>query len=53
MAFPLAAEVHDVSDAPRPLTWVALDELVEDRRLLLDGHLRILALRAAHAMEIL
>ena len=53
VAFPLAAEVHDVSDAPRPLTWVALDELVEDRRLLLDGHLRILALRAAHAMEIL
>lgn len=53
VVFPLAAEIQSVADAPRPLRWVALEELIADRRLLLDGHLRIGALRAAHALGIL
>ena len=53
VVFPLAAEVRAVDDAERALHWVALEELVTDRRLLLDGHLRIVALRAAHAVGLL
>jgi hypothetical protein len=35
--------------ASRALAWVPLAELVEQRHRVPDGHLRILALRAAHA----
>lgn len=52
LVFPLAVQVSAVDDAPQPLAWVPLDELVTDRRLLLDGHLRVGALRAAHALGI-
>jgi len=47
---PWAVEIDRVRSAPRRLHWVPLHELVAGRATLLDGHLRILALRAAHAV---
>jgi SAM-dependent methyltransferase len=49
VVFPLAFAVKEIAPAARPLAWVPLDELVEQRHRIPDGHLRILALRAAHA----
>jgi hypothetical protein len=49
VVYPVAVEVL----APgRKLHWVALRDLVRERGELLDGHLRIAALRAAHALGI-
>ncbi len=48
---PLAIEV--VRDAGTALTWIPLAELAAARGELLDGHLRIVALRAAHALGLL
>ncbi len=50
---PWAVEIRELREGPRRLRWVALDELVGDRTVLLDGHLRVVALRAAHAVGVL
>jgi SAM-dependent methyltransferase len=48
---PLAATVRAVHhDAPKALRWIALEELQASPGVMLDGHLRIVALRAAHAL---
>jgi hypothetical protein len=53
LVYPVAVEVLRVTDAPRSLFFVPLDELVRRRDDLQDGHLRIVALRAAHATGVL
>lgn len=50
---PVAVDVAQVHDAPTPLLWVPLAELVREGDRLADGHLRIVALRAAHALGLL
>jgi len=47
---PLAVEVQSAAPTARPLAWVPLPEAVRERAALLDGHLRIVTLRAAHAL---
>jgi hypothetical protein len=48
---PLAVELAALpSPAPRALRFVPLDEVVRERAALRDGHLRIVGLRAAHAL---
>ena len=49
--FPLAVEVTGRRDGERPLDWVPLSSLVAHRAELPDGHLRVMMLRAAHALE--
>jgi hypothetical protein len=49
VVFPLAFAVKAIEPAGRALAWVPLVELVEGRQRIPDGHLRILALRSAHA----
>lgn len=51
---PLAVAVvpRPTPDAPRALTWVRLAELVAGIGQVRDGHLRITALRAAHALGV-
>jgi len=50
VVFPMAFEVRNVSEAPNRLLWVPLDALLAQVEKLLDGHLRITCLRAAHAL---
>ncbi len=48
---PFAAVVRRLHQgAPKRLRWVKLDELARRAGVLADGHLRIVALRAAHAL---
>jgi SAM-dependent methyltransferase len=51
--FPLAVEVTGRTTAGRPLRWLKLADAVAGRALLRDGHLRVVALRAAHAVGVL
>jgi hypothetical protein len=53
VVYPLAVEVIDEVAPPAPLVWVPLAEVVEERASLRDGHLRIVSLRAAHALRLL
>jgi SAM-dependent methyltransferase len=53
VVYPLAVQVDAVASPDRALLWLRLDELIGRRDLLLDGHLRIVALRAAHALGVL
>lgn len=50
---PLAVVVQTQGTAARALHWVPLRALIDDDALLADGHLRIVALRAAHALGLL
>lgn len=50
LVHPFAASVVGESPGARKLLWVPLTELVAAARQLRDGHLRIAALRAAHAL---
>jgi hypothetical protein len=50
--FPLAVEVLGRRSVGRGLEWVRLRELLSRRALLPDGHLRVVALRAAHALAV-
>lgn len=54
VVFPMAIEVQPC-DVPgnRTLTWVGVRDLVRQRSLIQDGHLRIALLRAAHACGVL
>ena len=57
VVFPVAWEVLGQGQtdtlAPRTLTWVPLVDLLEHEALLVDGHLRVAAFRAAHALGLL
>jgi SAM-dependent methyltransferase len=48
--FPLAVEVVGVHEGKHPLAWVPLQALVERRADLHDGYLRVMVLRASHAL---
>ena len=50
VVYPFALEVQAIDSGKRPLRWVPLTELVAARTQVRDGHLRIAALRAAHAL---
>jgi hypothetical protein len=50
VVYPLAAEVSPDGAGDRALRWIPLSDAVTQRHLLRDGHLRIVALRAAHAL---
>ena len=50
---PVAVEVLSEEPAQRSLTWIRLAELVAQRHALRDGHLRIVAMRAAHALGVI
>lgn len=50
VAHPFALAVHAEVPAARALTWVPLADAVAARGALRDGHLRVIALRAAHAL---
>jgi hypothetical protein len=50
---PMAFEVKGESPAGRTLVWVRLDDAVAHLDRLADGHLRIVTLRAAHAVGLL
>jgi SAM-dependent methyltransferase len=49
--FPLAIEVKACRGGRRALDWVPLADLVAHRSELPDGHLRVMMMRAAHALE--
>jgi SAM-dependent methyltransferase len=48
---PFAAVIVEERPAARALSWVRLAEAVAHRHALVDGHLRIVALRVAHAVS--
>lgn len=51
--YPYAATVREESSSSTPLKWVRLQNLVDQRASLRDGHLRIASLRAAHCLGLL
>lgn len=53
VVYPFAVDVIACEPASTSLRWVALDDLLRAPDLLRDGHLRILAWRAAHALGML
>ncbi|MGE3456963.1 MAG: trans-aconitate 2-methyltransferase [Kofleriaceae bacterium] len=52
VVYPMAFEVLNEQPSVRQLAWVPLADVVAHRSLITDGHLRIVALRAAHALEV-
>lgn len=50
VVYPFAVEVYEDGPGERPLLWVRLDDALAHRDLLVDGHLRVVTLRAAHAL---
>jgi SAM-dependent methyltransferase len=53
VVFPHAAAVVDERPCVAPLTWVELSSLLGADELLRDGHTRVVAWRAAHALGLL
>jgi SAM-dependent methyltransferase len=54
VVYPLAVEVLEQrGSAPRELTWVRLQDALDHLEELCDGHLRLVALRASHALGLL
>lgn len=53
VVYPMAVEILADGPAARALCWVPLASVGAHRDDLLDGHLRIVALRAAHALGVL
>jgi hypothetical protein len=51
--YAIAVEVEPVRDASPNLLWADLRALVAAEALMLDGHLRVVAFRAAHALGLL
>jgi hypothetical protein len=47
---PLACQALALQPGRRGLRWVPLQEVIDHRGQLPDGHLRVLALRASHAL---
>jgi SAM-dependent methyltransferase len=50
---PWAVEIQSDRGTPTQLRWVPIEDVVTNRAVLLDGHLRIVALRGAHALHAL
>ena len=48
----MAAEVKEWALNPNALVWASLKSLLESRNMIQDGHLRILTLRACHALNL-
>ncbi len=53
VVFAYATEVTAEAVASRPLTWVPLADLIAGSDAIHDGHLRVVAFRAAHALGLL
>lgn len=53
VVYPMAVEVLAEGEGARALCWVPLSSVGARRDQLLEGHLRIVALRAAHALGLL
>ncbi|MBI2213388.1 MAG: methyltransferase domain-containing protein [Acidobacteria bacterium] len=51
--YPLAIEVEPAREASPSLHWVDLRALIAAEEMMLDGHLRVVAFRAAHALGLL
>jgi hypothetical protein len=52
IVFPFAFEVREVVAGMRKLKWIALQELINNRASLADGHLRVLSARMGHALNL-
>jgi hypothetical protein len=56
VVYPMAAAI-EILDSPsvalRSLRWIKLEDAAAGRELLVDGHLRIVTMRAAHALGVL
>jgi hypothetical protein len=50
VVYPLAVDAGTDTRGSRSLSWVPLGEVVAKRAMFGDGHLRVVALRAAHAL---
>jgi SAM-dependent methyltransferase len=50
---PIAFEIQSIEKGARPILWFDLAELIGRASELLDGHLRIVAFRAAHVLGLL
>jgi hypothetical protein len=53
IAYPMAVGVSCTGTGPSRLHWVRLIEIIQGLGRIQDGHLRILALRAAHALGVI
>lgn len=53
VVYPYAMQVHRTASVPSRLRFVPLLDLVQQLHRIQDGHLRILSLRAAHALSLL
>jgi len=53
VVYPMAVEVLREGPRARPLKWIPLSSIAKHREDLREGHLRIVALRAAHALGLL
>lgn len=53
IVWPFAVSARIAKAGRRPLAWVSLREVLENIQQFRDGHLRIAALRAAHALGLL
>ena len=53
IVYPFAVSVADLGQGERTLVWVPLREVIDRIADVRDGHLRIAALRAAHALGVL
>ncbi len=53
IVYPLAAEVKEWTITSGSLVWANLKSLLHERSEILDGHLRILTLRAGHALKLM
>lgn len=51
IAYPWSVDVSDRREAPYPLSWVPLDELVEGFHHLKEGHLRTLVSRVSRSLS--
>ncbi len=49
--YPIAVSVDAEEPAPFPLNWIRLKDLLRARQSVVDGHLRVVAWRAAHALN--
>ena len=53
VVFPIAVDVTGKGKNGRPLHWISLRDFAANHSLFRDGHLRIVGLRAAHALGLL
>ena len=53
IVYPFAVEIGDIKPGARSIYWVPLGDARDNRSQLVDGHLRVVALCAAHALGLL